>query len=68
MTQLSDKERRAWRERGAGLGDGPSLSREERHVSPNPEARARYIRFATQASRFYRGDRPVRFVGDNWKL
>ena len=46
-------------------------SREERessHVAQTTEARARYCRWASQAALFYKGQKPVRFVGSNWKL
>lgn len=46
-------------------------SREERkpgHVAQTTEARARYCRWASQAALFYKGKKPVRFVGSNWKL
>jgi hypothetical protein len=37
-------------------------------VEPTPEARARYLRWATEAAKFYKGTKPVRFTGEHWKL
>lgn len=37
-------------------------------VAPTREARARYCRWATEAAKFYKGQKPVRFTGDRWKL
>ncbi|MCS3904399.1 hypothetical protein J2T55_002435 [Methylohalomonas lacus] len=68
MARLTNDERRALRELAAQQHDEPPLTDDERFVAPTAEARARYIRFATEASRFYRGDKPVRFVGNHWKL
>jgi hypothetical protein len=42
--------------------------RSPRIVEPTPEARARYCRWATEAAKFYKGHKPVRFTGDHWKL
>ena len=44
------------------------LSDRERFVAPTVEARERYIRFATAASKFFKGTKPVSFEGDHWKL
>ncbi len=68
MTKLGDSEKQEWRRLGSEHLTQPPLARHERIVAPTPEAREAYVRFATQAARFYRGDRPVRFVGDQWKL
>lgn len=68
MARLTDQDREALL---GGLRQStaePPLSPEERFVAPTVEARARYIRFATQASRFFKGEKPVRFTGDHWKL
>lgn len=68
MTRLSDKEREMLRNLSGDATPEPPLSTEERFVAPTPEARARYIRFATQASMFYKGERPIGFRGNHWKL
>ena len=46
----------------------PALRSDERLVADTPETRLRYIQFATQAAEFYKGEKPVRFTGENWKL
>ena len=68
MARLTEAEREALRQLADKDCDAQSLSANERFVAPTPEARARYIRFATEASRFYRGEQPVRFGGDCWRL
>jgi len=68
MAKLTDAERQALRQLADQGRDAQPLSANERFVAPTPEARARYIRFATEASRFYRGEQPVRFGGDYWRL
>ena len=35
---------------------------------PRPMSPREYVEFATFAARFARGRKPVRFVGDAWKL
>ena len=35
---------------------------------PRPMSPREYVEFATFAERFARGSKPVRFVGDEWKL
>jgi hypothetical protein len=37
-------------------------------VAPTLEARHRYCLWAAEAARFYKGTKPVRFVGTQWKL
>lgn len=68
MARLSEEERQALRALTRQPNREPPLRREERFVAPTTEARERYTRFATQASRFYKGDRPVRFRGNHWRL
>ena len=67
MSRLSPEEKRSLRE-ASGFADEPSLRPDERFVQPTVEARERYIRFATQASRLYRGEKPVEFRGKHWRL
>lgn len=68
MTRLSEQERRELREAARRRVTQPPQNEEERFVAPTPEARLRYIHFATQASRFHNPPpfRPMQ--GDNWKL
>lgn len=68
MARLSEKERRAPKALAGHPDRAPPLRRDERFVAPTTQARERYIRFATQASRFHKGDRPVRFRDNHWKL
>ncbi len=68
MARLSEDEREAWRRNASLIVHEPPLTPTERFVAPTVEARERYIRFATQAACFYRGDRPHRAEGHNWKL
>ena len=39
-------------------------------INPHPDAasRRRYIQFATEAARFFKGRKPVRFGGGHWKI
>lgn len=68
MARLTDAEREGLRRAAEAPFEEPPLSADERYVAPTVEARARYIRFATHAARLYRGAKPVRFVGEHWKL
>lgn len=68
MTKLSAEERSELLEAASRLVESPPLHTNERFVAATPEARQRYARFAAQAMRFYRGDKPVRLTGDHWKL
>ncbi|MEA5446322.1 hypothetical protein VCB98_10875 [Gammaproteobacteria bacterium AB-CW1] len=68
MARLTEEERRQLREAAERPVEQPPQDEDERFVAPSPEARLRYIRFATQAARFHRPApfRPMR--GNNWKL
>lgn len=68
MARLSDTDRAALRELTArGWVQSPA-ERSPALVAPRLEARERYCRWASAAARFYRGSKPVRFVGEHWKL
>jgi hypothetical protein len=66
MARLSKTDRHtlgrkeAWKE--------PLERRSPRTVESTPEARARYCRWATEAAKFFKGTKPVRFEGDHWLL
>jgi hypothetical protein len=66
MARLSKTDRQAfgrkevWKE--------PPEMRSPRTVEPTPEARARYCRWVTEAAKFYKGTKPVRFEGEHWLL
>lgn len=42
--------------------------RSPRFVEQTPEGRRRYCEWATEAAKFFKGEKPVRFHGDHWKL
>lgn len=68
MARLTDAERAEFRRLAeSGWTEAPA-QRSPMIVAPTAEARERYCRWATEASRFYRGSKPVRFVGEHWKL
>jgi len=68
MSRLTEQERRALIAAVRQPLNSPPLRPDERFVAPTPEARRRYILFATEAARFYRGVKPVGFRGNQWKL
>jgi hypothetical protein len=68
MTRLSDEEREMLRNLSSHSGSEPQLPLDQRFVAPTPEARERYIDFASQAAVFYKGDRPIGLRGNQWKL
>ncbi len=68
MSRLTKEEIEALRAAAGGDFTQPPLRPHERFVAPTPEARARFIEFCTQASRFHKGVKPVRFGGRHWKL
>lgn len=68
MTRLTWEERQAFESLDRSALQQPELADAQRLVLPNPRARLEYIRFATEASRFFRGRREIGFRGDNWRL
>ena len=68
MTRLTREERKAFESLDRSALQQPELADSQRLVLPNPRARMEYIRFATEASRFYRGRREIGFRGENWLL
>ncbi len=68
MTRLTAEERNEWARLAAKpFLQGPAARRTP-IVEATAEARLRYIRFATDASVFYKGIKPLRFGGNHWKL
>jgi len=68
MTRLTDVDREAFaRLTESGWIEAPAL-RSPTIVAPTTAARELYCHWATQASRFYQGKKPVRFGGEHWKL
>lgn len=68
MTRLSETEKQDWRAGTDRIVEEPGLNEQERFVAPTPEARARYIHFATQASMLFKGEKPIPYTGNHWKL
>ncbi|MDQ8208992.1 hypothetical protein QEH52_15810 [Coraliomargarita sp. SDUM461003] len=66
MARLSETDRKALLKTPAWTE--PDAMRSPRIVEPTPEGRARYVRWASEASKFFKGSKPVRFVGEHWKL
>ena len=68
MTKLTEADRVAFRRlKDAGWVEAPE-QRSPAIVAANKEARERYCRWVTQAACFYRGEKPVRFSGEHWRL
>ncbi|MCH2155650.1 MAG: hypothetical protein MK080_06575 [Opitutales bacterium] len=68
MAKLSEEEKKAFIELSER---GYVQSTEEKRpltFENTPEGRARYVRWATEMAKFYKGEKPVRFVGNEWKL
>ena len=68
MARLSEAEREQFKElTRSGWRQSPEEVSPAR-VAPTLEARYRYCLWVTEATRFYKGKKPVRFVGTQWKL
>lgn len=68
MTRLTHEERKAFTSLERHRLEQPELSRSQRLVLPTPAARLEYIRFASEAGRFFTGRREIGFRGDDWRL
>jgi hypothetical protein len=70
MARLSEKEKEEMLDASARLRDDPppAAGGDLRFYVPDGPSRLRYARFATAASRFFRGRKPVRFEGNHWLL
>ncbi len=68
MARLTESEREDLKHLVERPREPQPLTAEERLVAPTPETRMRYIRFATQATRFYKSDQAVRFPANDWRL
>ena len=68
MAKLTDNDRSELLRVSTLKIEQPPLSFDERFVAPTVAARERYIRFATQASQFFKGTKADCFEGDHWKL
>ena len=68
MARLTFDDRAAFRRLAeTGWVQSPE-ERSPRLVAPTTEARRRYCLWATEASKWFKGTKPVRFDGDHWKL
>ena len=68
MTRLTEADRAAFRRLTATRWAQPPAQQSPAIVAPTTEARERYCRWAAAATRLFRGEKPVRFSGSNWKL
>ncbi|MCP1727913.1 hypothetical protein J2T60_001913 [Natronospira proteinivora] len=68
MARLSEEEKQALKAAAEWPPQQPASAQDVELVAPTPEARMRYIRFATEAARLHRPGpiRPMR--GEHWKL
>lgn len=68
MARLTEEDKKAFLElKEKGWKQSPQ-ERSPRIVKDTPEARYQYCLWATQAAKFFKGKKPVRFVGNDWKL
>jgi len=68
MANLSKSDRKAFAKAARTPWQQSPAERSLRFVPQTPEGRAAYVRWATEASKFFKGKKPVRFEGDHWKL
>lgn len=68
MARLTETDRAALRELTARGFAQSAAERNPAVVAQTMEARERYCRWATAATKFFKGRKPVRFVGHNWRL
>lgn len=68
MAKLTETDKAAFREFSARGWEQSPEERSPRLVEQTLEGRARYIRWATEAAKFFKGTKPVDFGGAHWKL
>jgi hypothetical protein len=68
MAQLTEADKIAFRELTESEWIESPEERSPRIVEPTLEGRTRYIRWASEAAKFFKGTKPVDFSGDHWKL
>ncbi len=68
MKRLTKDDRKAFRELTDRRWVQSPQEASPRIVEPTPEAREQYRLWATEAARFFKGRKPVRFGGAHWKL
>jgi hypothetical protein len=68
MAQLTEADKIAFRKLTESGWESCPEEQSPRFVEPTAEGRARYIRWASEAAKFFKGTKPVDFSGDHWKL
>jgi hypothetical protein len=68
MARLTETDRAALRELTERGFVQSAAERSPAVVAQTLDARERYCRWATAAAKFFKGAKPVRFVGDSWRL
>ncbi len=68
MKRLTNNDRNAFRELTERGWKQSPVERSPRVVEQTAEARKRYCQWASDAARFFKGKKPVRFGGSQWKL
>ncbi|MFO8027860.1 MAG: hypothetical protein R6U56_09375 [Opitutales bacterium] len=66
MAQLSELDKAAFRQCAAWVERDEFRS--PRKVDATKDGRARYCRWATEAAKLFKRKKPVRFVGEHWRL
>lgn len=68
MSKLTETDKAAFHELTERGWEQSAEERSPRLVEQTTEGRARYCRWATEASNFFKGTKPVDFGGEEWKL
>ncbi|MGZ0657466.1 hypothetical protein ACWPKS_17850 [Coraliomargarita sp. W4R72] len=68
MAHLSETDKASFRELSTRGWEQSEEERSPRYIEPSPAALRRYCEWATQATKFFKGTKPVDFGGDHWKL
>lgn len=68
MARLTEADREHFRRLAAAGWRQSAQERSPSRVAPTLEARNRYCRWASEAAKFFKGTKPVRFCGEHWKL
>lgn len=68
MNRLTKHDREAFRELTERGWRQSQEERSPRLVENTAKDRERYCRWATEASSLFKGEKPVRFAGSQWKL
>jgi hypothetical protein len=68
MAQLTETDKATFRRLTRRGWEQTPEERSPHFVEQTPEGRARYINWASEASKFFKGTKPVDFSGNQWKL